>query len=153
MAARAYRGPVDRTPQTNSDKTVNGALLPCTFVTEDGTQFTQATSPVPAGALRLLLNRDFYSPSADAFTTTNPLQTAYASGDTGVAAVLEPGQRYLVAVAAATYAVGQELTIAAAGRAAAAASTNVVRAYSREAGAKSAGDLMEVEIAMPYVKA
>lgn len=153
MAARAYRGPVDRTPHTNSDKTVNGALLPCTFVTEDGTQLSQATSPVPAGALRLLMNRDFYAPSADAFTTTNPLLVAYASGDTGIAAVLEVGQRYMVAVAAATYAAGQELTIAAAGRAAAAASTNVVRAYSREAGAKSAGDLMEVEIAMPYVKA
>lgn len=153
MASRAYRGPVDRTPQTISDKLVNGALLPCTFVTEDGTQFSQATSPAPAGALRLLINRDFYAASADYLTATDPLKTAYASGDSGVAAVLEPGQRYLVAMAAATYAVGQELTIAAAGRAAAAASTNVVRAYSREAGAKSAGDLMEVEIAMPYVKA
>ncbi len=153
MTYRAYRGPANREFVTNSDKTVNGALLPCTFVTEDGTQFSQATSPVPAGALRLLINRDFYAPSADFFNATNPLQSAYVSGETGIAAVLEPGQRWLVAVAAATYAVGQELTIAAAGRAAAAASTNVVRAYSREAGAKSAGDLMEVEIAMPYVKA
>lgn len=153
MTYRAYRGPANREFITNSDKTVNGALLPCTFVTEDATQFSQATSPVPAGALRLLINRDFYAPSADFFDATNPLLKAYTSGETGIAAVLEPGQRYLVAVAAATYAVGQELTVAAAGRAAAAASTNVVRAYSREAGAKSAGDLMEVEIAMPYVKA
>ena len=117
MPSRAYRGPINETPLTISDKTVNGALLPCTFVTEDGTQFSQATSPVPAGALRLLINRDYYAPSADAFTTTDPLKTAYASGDSGVAAVLQPGERFLVAVAAATYAVGQELTIAAAGRA------------------------------------
>ena len=47
---------------------------------------------------------------------TNPIWlNGYAAG---IAAVLEPGQRWLVAVAAATYAVGQELTIAAAGRAA-----------------------------------
>lgn len=153
MAARAYRGPVDRTPQTITDKVVAGAYLPCTFVTEDATTLTQATSPVPAGALRLLVNRDFYAPSSDSFDSTNPLLKAYASGDSGVAAVLEPGQRYMVAAAAATYAVGQELTIGAGGRVAAAASTNVVRAYSREAGAKSAGDLMEVEICMPYAKA
>ena len=153
MTYRAYRGPANREFATSSDKTVNGALLPCTFVTEDGTQFSQATSPVPAGALRLLINRDFYAPTADFFNATNPLQSAYVSGETGVAAILEPGQRWLVAVAAATYSVGQELTIAAAGRAAAAASANFVRAYSREAGAKNAGDLMEVEIAMPYVKA
>lgn len=153
MPARAYVGPVDRTPKTNSDKTVNGALLPCTFVTEDGTQFSQATSPIPAGALRLLMNRDFYAPSADFFDAVNPLLKAYTSGETGIAAVLEPGQVYLVAAAAATYAVGQELTVAAAGRVAAAASTNIVRAYAREAGAKSAGDLLKVEIAMPYAKA
>lgn len=153
MPNRAYLGPVDRTPQTITDKTVNGALLPCTAVTEDGTQLSQATSPVPAGQLRLLINRDFYAPSADAFDATNPLLKAYTSGESGVAMVLEAGQRVMWAAAAATYAVGQELTIGAGGRVAAAASTNVVRAHAREAGAKSAGDLLQVEIAMPYVKA
>lgn len=150
MAARAYRGPIDRTPQTISDKTVAGAYLPCTFVTEGASALTQATGF--AAMLRLLINRDFYSPSADAFDATNPLLKAYASGDTGIAAVLEPGQRYLVAAAAATYTFGQELVVAAAGRAAAAASAGVVVAFCRDAGAKSAGDLMEVEICMPYVK-
>lgn len=150
MASRAYLGPADQTPHTVSDKTVAGAYLPCTFVSEGASTLTQATAPTVY--LRLLLNRDFYAPSADFFTTTNPLLAAYASGDTGIAAVLVPGQRYLVAVAAATYTFGQELTVAAAGRAAGAASTNVVVAFSREAGAKSAGDLMEIEIANAYVK-
>lgn len=150
MASRAYLGPVAETPVTVSDKTVAGAYLPCTFVTEGASTLTQATAP--AGYLRLLMNRDFYADSAAFFTSTNPLLTAYASGDTGVAAVLKPGQRYLVAVAAATYTFGQELTVAAAGHAAAAASTNQVVAFSREAGAKSAGDLMEVEIANCYTK-
>ncbi len=151
MTYRAYRGPANREFVTITDKTVTGALLPCTFVTEGATALAQATAFGPN--LRLLINRDFYAPSADFFNATNPLQSAYVSGETGTAAVLEPGQRYFVAVAAATYTFGQELTVAAAGRAAAAASTNVVIAFAREAGSKSAGDLMEVEVALPYVKA
>lgn len=151
MSSRAYCGPVNREFVTISDKTVTGALLPCTFVTEGASAFAQATAFGPN--LRLLLNRDFYAPTADYFNATNPLQSAYVSGETGVAAVLEPGQRYLIAAAAATYTFGQEITVAAAGRGAGAASTNVVVAFAREAGAKSAGDLLEVEICMPYVKA
>ena len=150
MPYSVYVGPSDRKPHTISDKTVAAALLPCTFVTESATQFAQATAPGTT-FMRLLANRDFYS--LGQFDANDPLKTAYASGDNGVAYVLEPGQRYLVAVAAATYTFGQELTVAAAGRAAAAASTNRVIAFSREAGAKSAGDLMEIEITMPYVKA
>lgn len=148
MGARAYLGPNDRQVKTVSDKTCAAALLPCTFVTESATQFAQATAFGPN--LRLLLNRDFYD--TDHFDTSNPLLTAYASGDTGVAAVLEPGQRYLVAMAAATYSWGQELVVAAAGRMAAGAQNGVILAVARGSGAKSAGDLMEVEICMPYVK-
>ena len=151
MTYRAYRGPANREFVTISDKTVSGALLPCTMVTEGASAFTQATAFGPN--LRLLINRDFYAPGADFFNGTNPLQSAYVSGETGTAAVLEPGQRYLVAVAAATYTFGQELVVAAAGRLAGAASSGVVVAFAREAGAKSAGDLIEVEICMPYVKA
>lgn len=146
MPARAYTGPADRTPKTVSDKTVAGAYLPCTFVTEGASTLTQATAVAPM--LRLLLNRDFYS--TDFFASTNPLLTAYASGDTGIAAVLEPGQRYLVAVAAATYAYGDPLTVAAAGRLGAAGATAVVVAYALQAGARNAGDLIEVEIANFY---
>lgn len=150
MTYRAYRGPTNREFVTISDKTVTGALLPCTFVTEGASAFTQATAFGPN--LRLLINRDYYAPSADFFTATNPLLSAYVSGETGAAAVLEPGQRYLIAVAAATYTFGQELVVAAAGRAAGAATGGVVVGFAREAGAKSAGDLIEVEICMPYVK-
>ena len=148
MGNRAYVGPADRQPVVISSKTVASALLPCTFVTEGASAFTQATAFGPN--LRLLINRDFNSVAQ--FDSVDPLKTAYVSGDTVSAAVLEPGQQYMVAAAAATYTFGQELTVAASGRAAGASSTNVVVAFPREAGAKSAGDLMLVEIAMPYVK-
>ena len=151
MASRAYRGPNDRQIKTVSDKTVAGAYLPCTFVTESATALTAATAFGPN--LLLLLDRDYFSASAAAFTTTDPLLTAYASGDSGVGAEMEPGQTYQIAMAAATYTWGQEVIVAAAGRAAAAASTNVVIGFTRFAGAKSAGDLGDIKICMPYVKA
>jgi len=149
MPARIYRGPADRQPKTVSDKTVAGAYLPGTFVTEGASTLTQATAFGPN--VRLLGNRDFYSEGA--FTATDPLLTAYASGDTGVAYKLEPGQDYQAAVAAATYTFGQELTVAASGRLAAASSGNVVVGYARSAGAKSAGDLIDFEVANHYAKA
>ena len=151
MPSKIYRGPVDRQPQIISDKTVAGAYLPGTFVTEGASTLTQATAFGPN--LRLLVNRDFFSASASFFTSTDPLLTAYASGDTGEALVLEPGQTVQVAMAAATYTYGQELTVAASGRLAAASSGNVVVAFARAAGAKSAGDLIDVEIANFYAKA
>lgn len=149
MPNRIYRGPADRQPKTVSGKTLAGAYLPGTFVTEGASTLTQATAF--AANLRLLGNRDFYSDGA--MTAADPLLTAYASGDTGVAYVLEPGQQYQAAVAAATYTYGQELTIAAAGRLAAASSGNVVVGYARSAGAKSAGDLIDFEVANHYAKA
>lgn len=149
MPNRVYRGPADRQPKTVSEKTVAGAYLPATFVTEGASTLTQATAF--AANLRLLGNRDFYS--TDFFTAGDPLATAYASGDTGVAFVLEPGQTYQGAVAAATYTWGQELTVGAAGRLAAASSGNTVVAFSRGSGAKSAGDLMDFEVANFYTKA
>lgn len=149
MPNRVYRGPFDRQPKTISDKTVAGAYLPCTFVTEGASTLTQATAF--AANLRLLGNRDFYSEGQ--FTSTDPLLTAYASGDTGVAYVLEVGQTYQGAVAAATYTFGQELTVGAAGRLAAAASGDRVVGFSRGSGAKLAGDLMDFEVANIYTKA
>lgn len=149
MANRVYRGPVARQPITVTSKTVAGAYLPCTFVTEGASTLTQATAF--AANLRLLANRDFYSDGA--LTATDPLLTAYASGDNGVAFVLEPGQTYHGAVAAATYTFGQELTVGAAGRLAAASTGNTVVGFAREAGAKSAGDLIDFEVANYYTKA
>jgi len=148
MPNRIYRGPADRQPKTVSDKTLAGAYLPGTFVTEGAATLTQATAFGPN--VRLLSNRDFYSEGG--LTATDPLLTAYASGDTGVAYVLEPTHQYQAAVAAATYTWGQELTIAAAGRLAAAATGNVVVGYARSAGAKSAGDLIDFEVANHYAK-
>lgn len=150
MPNSIYVGPNGRQPVTTDARVCAAALLPGTFVSESATQFAQITAPGTT-LMRLLAARDFYSTGQ--LDANDPLKTAYASGDTGIAYVLEVGQRYLVAVAAATYTYGQELTVAAAGRAAGAASTNRVVAFSREAGAKSAGDLMEIEICLPYVKA
>lgn len=151
MASRVYRGPADRQPKTITNRILNGALLPGTAVNLTPTQMSQATS---ASGVRLALlgNRDFYSEGQ--FTATDPLLTAYASGDTGVAYILEPGQEYQWAAAAGSYTNGQELTVAAAGRLAAAISGNIVVAYyDGPTMAKSAGDLMDVIIAPFYTKA
>ncbi len=151
MAKRIYTGPQDRQPKTITNRTVNGALLPGTAVTVGATQLSQATAP-NASRIALLADRDFYSTGQ--LDANDPLKVAYASGDTGVAYELEPGQRYMWAMAAGTYTNGQELTIAAAGRLAAAATTNVVIAYYDGTGATlSAGDLADVAIANFYTKA
>jgi len=148
VANRIFRGPAQRQALTVSDKTVAGAYLPGTFVTEGAATLTQATAFGPN--LRLLSDRDYFSDGA--MNATDPLKIAYASGDTGQAYVIEPAQRYQAAVAAATYTFGQELTVGAAGRLVAAVATNIVVAFARGAGVKSAGDLMDVEIANHYTK-
>ena len=152
MGNRIYTGPADRQPKTISDRTCAAALLPGTFVSVLVATVAQATAPT-AVRLALLADRDFYSTAQ--LDATDPLKTAYASGDTAVAYVLEPGQSYQIAAAAATYTNGQELTVAAAGRAAAAATTNVVVAYydGPNGVARSAGDLIDVVIAPFYTKA
>ena len=61
MANAVYRGPSDRQPHTISNRTVSGALLPCTFVFIGASQFTQATA-ISGGRVALLASRDFYSP-------------------------------------------------------------------------------------------
>lgn len=149
MPNTIFRGPSNEQPLTTEAKTVGAALLPATWVVEGASSFSQATAP--DNYLRILLNRDFFSTAQ--LDSTDPLKTAYASGDTAVAAIPRQGQRFLVAVAAATYSFGQALTVAAAGRCAAASTGNVVVAFSREAGARLAGDLIEVEIAHFYAKA
>lgn len=148
-ANRIYRGPAERDPETVSDKTLAGAYLPGTFVTEGAATLTQATAP--AAFLRLLSNRDFYSTGQ--FDSNDPLKVAYASGDAGVAYKLEPGQTYQAAVAAATYAWGTELTVGAAGRLVAATTGQIIVGWSRYVGALSAGDLMDFEVCPYYAKA
>lgn len=152
MAKRIYTGPQDRQPKTISNRTCAAALLPGTFVSILISTVAQATAPT-AVRLGLLSDRDFYS--AGQLDANDPLLTAYASGDTAVVYELEPGQRYMAAVAAATYTNGQELTVGASGRLVAAASGNVVVAYydGPNSIARSAGDLVDVCIANFYTKA
>lgn len=136
--------------RTISDRTVSGALLPGTAVFVGATQLTQATAPT-GGRLALLGDRDYYGLSA---ATTEPLLTPYVSGETGIAYLLEPDTEVQWAMAAATYTNGQELTVGAAGRLVAAATTNVVVAYFDQAGATlAAGALADVCIANFYTKA
>ena len=142
---RIFRGSIDEQPKTIS-KPVTGALLPGTFVTIGASALTQATAP--GGRVGILGARDFYNQDA---------LTAYTSGETGVAYRVEPELEFQVAVAAGTYTFGQELTIGASGRLAAAASTNVVVAFFDDASkagvAQSAGALCDVVIANSYTKA
>lgn len=136
--------------RTISDKTVSGALLPATAVFIGATQLTQATAPT-GGRLALLANRDYYGLLSDA---SAGLLNAYASGDTGIAICLEPDLEVSWAMAAGTYTYGQELTVAASGRLAAAATGNVVVAYYDQAGATlTAGQIADVVMANYYTKA
>ncbi len=144
LANRVFRGPHDREPQTVS-RNVSGALLPCTFVSLAGVgAVAQATAP--AAMLGLLGNRDFYDQDLD---------QAYVSGEMGVIYRIRPDDDYQVAMAAGTYTVGQELTVAASGRLAAAATGNVVVAFYNDAaqlGALTAGRRADIRIANFYAK-
>lgn len=138
-----YRGPVTSgwQPRTVSDKTVAGAYLPGTFVEEAASTLVQLTTAL-AKLPMILSNMEFKDQDID---------TAYASGDTGVAYHLEPGQVYQARLAAATYAKDAPLTIGASGRlTAATAATPVVAFFSDVPGAYSAGDLADVVIANTY---
>ena len=138
-----YRGPVTSgwQPRTVSDKTVAGAYLPGTFVEEAASTLVQLTTAL-AKLPMILSNMEFKDQDID---------TAYASGDTGVAYHLEPGQVYQARLAAATYAKDAPLTIGAAGRlTAATAATPVVAFFSDVPGAYAAGALADVVIANTY---
>jgi len=149
MANRIFRSGREKA-RTISDKTVTGALLPGTAVFVGATALTQATA-VSGGRLALLGDRDYYGLSAAA---TEPLLTPYVSGESGIAYLIEPDHEVQWAMAAGTYTTGQELTVAASGRLAAAAATNIVVAHYDQAGATlAAGALADVVIANFYTKA
>ncbi len=152
MANRIYTGPASRQPRTISDKTCAAALLPGTWVSILIGTVAQATAPT-AVRLGILADRDFYSTGQ--LDANDPLKVAYASGDTAVVYIPEPGQSYMMAVTNATYTNGQELTVGAAGRLVAATTGNVVVAYydGPNSVARSAGDLVDVVIANFYTKA
>ena len=138
-----FRGPIDRQPITKN-LPVAGAYMPGTMVEATATQLSQITTAAGKRPL-VLANVDFKD---------QDIATAYVSGDTGVAYEPLPNDVFQVRVAAATYTKGQEMTIAASGRLAAAASTNIVVAfYDDVLTARSAGDLADVIWANYYVKA
>ncbi|MEL6754956.1 MAG: hypothetical protein AAFP81_00860 [Pseudomonadota bacterium] len=138
-----YRGPLDRAPKTQN-MPVTGALLPGTAVQNTGTALAQITAA--AGNNWLIL-------SNLAFKDQDVL-TAYTSGDTGVAYEPRQGDEFAVAMAGATYAKNDELTIGANGRFEAAASGELVVAFfDGTPGAVSAGALADVKIANAYIKA
>lgn len=144
MANVIWRGPVGREDPQTVNKPVTGALLPGTFVEETASALAQITTA--AGKRPLVLSNN---PAANQDTLT-----AYTSGNTGIAYQVRPGDLFQCALAAATYTWGQELTIAASGRLAGAATTNIVVGWFRGTpGAVSAGALVDVEIANFYVKA
>lgn len=135
-----YRGPVDKQPRT-IQKEVADAYVVGTFVEETATTLAQITTALAKRPL-LLGNADYAG---------QDIATAYTSGDTGVAYELEPGMVFQARVASATYAKGAPLTIAAAGRLAAASNAEVVVAFFDDTpGAYSAGDLADVVIANFY---
>ena len=135
-----FRGPITTQPRT-INKPVAGAYLPGTFVEETATELVQITTALAKRPM-LLMNMEFKD---------QDVATAYADEDTGIALELEPGMVVQARVAAATYAKGDPLTVAAAGRfAAATAATVVVAFFDDTPGAKSAGDLVDVIIANSY---
>lgn len=137
-----FRGPTEKQPITVSDKLVAGAYLPGVFVEVTATQLALITTAIAKRPL-LLSNREFYD---------QDIETAYASGDTGVAYELEPGMVFQARVAAATYAKNAPLTIGASGYLVAATTGTVVVAFFDDTpGAKSAGALVDVVIANSYV--
>lgn len=149
---RVYRGPADRQPKTVSNRPLAAALLPGTFVSILAASIAQATTPSGV-RLGILGERDFYH--GDPFATTAVPLTPYASGDTGIVYLPEPVQEYTCAMAAGTYTMGQELTVAANGRLAAAVTGNIVVAHYDDAtrlGALAAGALADVIMANFYTK-
>lgn len=145
MSNVIYRGPVAKEPQTISNRVVAGAYLPGIFVTDDGTTLTVATAADMGKKLYLLSNREFQG---------QDVATAYASGDTAVAYEPMPGEIYQARMAAATYAIGDELTIGADGHLTKVATVGdvTVAYFSGTAGALSAGDLADVSIATGHRK-
>lgn len=137
MANVIYRGPIAREPET-INLPVAGAYTPGIFVTSDGSELTQATGPT--GRLLLLSNRRFYDQGPD---------TAYTSGDTGVAYRLEDDQEYTAQFAAGTYTKGQALTVDSDGRLAdgSAGSVLVVAYYDGDGATLTAGDRDDIVIA------
>lgn len=124
---RIFRG--CRPYSTITDRWCNGSLLPGTAVFVGPAYLTQANS-ASGGLLALLDARDYMHANAAAVIgPVEPLYTPYNSGESGVAIVIEAGDRVTWAMAAGTYTPGQELTVTSGGRLGAASSGQIVVAH------------------------
>lgn len=144
MAHVIYRGPAEREPETINIP-VAGAYLPGVAVKRNTSN--QAVAATDATGRNFILgNRRFIGQAID---------TAYATGDTGVLYRVEVDQEYNVQLVAAAYTIGQELTIGAGGVFKAAATGNVVYAtFDEKAGRTLAAQgFGDVVIVNAYVKA
>lgn len=118
MANVIYRGQVHVHQPVTKTALVNGALLPGVAVNLTGSGFTPATAGT--GRIYILGEREFYGQTID---------TAYVSGETGIAYEATPSIEFQVRAAAAAYTRGQALTVGAGGLFEAAAAGDVVIAY------------------------
>lgn len=131
-----YRGPIKDEPETVSNKTVAGAYKPGVLVTESASALTVATASDMQEQLLVLSNQRYKD---------QDVETAYTSGDTGVAYRPRPGEIYQVRMANATYALGAPLTIGANGYLTAVGDEEVIYAfYEGTVGAVTAGTLEDV---------
>ena len=140
---RFWRGPFNSEPVVDTKHAVGSALVPGVIVALSAGVWA-AAGAATRGSLHLLSNRDFFGQD----TTT-----AYASGDTGAAIRLLPGDEVQAQMDAATYTERQELTLSANGRLKAAASTDLVVAfYDDTTLTKTAGQLADVIWSSYYIK-
>jgi len=140
-----FRGPVSRQPRTVSDKTVAGAYSPGVLVLVGASTLALAAATDKEKTLHVLTNVDYQGQA---------VTTDYVSGDSGVAYYPEAGDTYQIRMAADTYAVGDNLSVAADGRLAKSVSGDRVFAtFAGTAGAIAAGDLADAEIANSFVMA
>jgi hypothetical protein len=144
MANVIYRGPVEREPETLNIQ-VAAALNPGVAVKVASGKLAVATDTT--GRWFILGNRRFIG---------QDINTAYAVNETGVAYRVEGEQEYYVRLAAATYTVGQELTIGASGIfKAAATGDQVIATFDEKAGRTLAAEGFAdvVILSTPYAKA
>lgn len=132
-----YRGPIAKEPQT-VNLPVAGAYLPGLLVVASATALTQAVAADATTKLYVLGNRRFMD---------QDVETAYASGETGIAYEALSGEIYQARMAAGTYTLRQRLTVDANGRLAAATTGNTIVAFCDQAGTFAAGALADVRIA------
>ena len=144
MANVIYRGSTQVQPET-VNLPVTSAALPGSIVVVVGETVVVAVAADVEKNLLVLSNNEFIGQA---------VSTAYVANETATAYQTKPGDKFQARMAAATYAVGDLLSIGASGRLEAAVSGEVVIArFTGTAGAIGAGVLADVTIANSFVMA